>query len=129
MPHILAVTILVPSYDDGIAFYCDKVGFQLIEDTPQPGKRWVVVAPPGATETRVILAEPTTPEQRAALGNQTGGRVGFFLATDDFARDHAAMLAAGITFDETPRHAPYGIVAVWRDPWGNRWDLLEPSAP
>ncbi|KAJ54557.1 extradiol dioxygenase [Actibacterium mucosum KCTC 23349] len=128
MPHIGAFTILVPSYDAGIAFYCGKLGFNLLQDLPQPGKRWVTIAPPGATETRIVLAEPTSERQQAALGNQTGGRIGFFLHTDNFARDHAAMRAAGVQFDEEPRHEPYGVVAVWRDPWGNGWDLIEPTA-
>ena len=83
---------------------------------------------PAGAETGVVLAQADTAEQRAAVGNQLGGRVGFFLHTDDFARDHARMTTAGVHFHEDPRHEPYGIVAVWEDPWGNTWDLLEPEA-
>ena len=120
-------TILVPSYDDGIDHFVHDLGFELAEDTPQDGKRWVVVRPSSASETSIVLAEATTPEQQAALGNQLGGRVGFFLHTDDFARDHARMTAAGVHFREDPRHEPYGTVAVFEDKYGNGWDLLEPS--
>lgn len=126
MPQRLhAVALLVPDYDAGLAFYVGKLGFELIEDTPLDApKRWVLIAPPGG-ETRLLLARADGAVQQAAIGNQTGGRVGFFLETDDFNRDHAAMLAAGVTFEEEPRDEPYGRVAVWRDPFGNRWDLLE----
>ncbi|PJE29932.1 Catechol 2,3-dioxygenase [Pseudooceanicola antarcticus] len=126
MPQRLhAVALLVPDYDAGLAFYVGKLGFELIEDTPLDApKRWVLIAPPGG-ETRLLLARADGAVQQAAIGNQTGGRVGFFLETDDFDRDHAAMLAAGVTFEEEPRDEPYGRVAVWRDPFGNRWDLLE----
>ncbi|WP_095590853.1 VOC family protein [Actibacterium ureilyticum] len=127
MAFISAVALVVPDYDAAIAFYVGTLGFDLICDIPQDGKRWVLVAPPGATECRLLLARAVTGDQRATIGNQTGGRVGFFLTTDDFARDHAAMLAAGVTFEEPPRVEPYGIVAVWRDPFGNRWDLLQPA--
>jgi catechol 2,3-dioxygenase-like lactoylglutathione lyase family enzyme len=120
-----AVALLVPDYDAGIAFYCGALGWRLQADRDLgQGKRWVLVSPPGG-ETSLLLARATDPAQKAAIGNQTGGRVGFFLETDDFARDHAAMLAAGVTFEEAPRHEPYGTVAVWRDPFGNRWDLLQ----
>lgn len=122
------MALVVPDYDAAIAFYVGKLGFDLICDIPQgDDKRWVLVAPPGATECRLLLARAVGAEQQAAIGNQTGGRVGFFLTTDDFARDHTAMLAAGVTFEEPPRHEPYGTVAVWRDPFGNRWDLLQPA--
>lgn len=129
MTQIIAIfTIVVPDYDDGIAFYVGKLGFDLLEDTPRgPGKRWVRVAPAGA-ETAILLAQADGPAQDAAIGNQTGDRVGFFLHTDDFARDYAAMKAAGVVFNETPRHEPYGSVVVFQDPWGNLWDLLEPKA-
>ena len=120
-----AVALVVPDYDATLAFYVGKLGFTLKADIPQPeGKRWVEILPPGATSGALILARAVTEAQRAAIGNQTGGRVGFFLQTDDFERDHAAMLAAGVTFEEHPRHEPYGTVAVWRDPFGNRWDLI-----
>lgn len=120
-----AVALVVPDYDAALSFYVGKLGFELIEDIPlTERKRWVLIAPPGG-EARLLLARADGPTQEAAIGNQTGGRVGFFLETDDFDRDHAAMLAAGVTFEETPRNEPYGRVAVWRDPFGNRWDLLE----
>ena len=125
---IAIFTIVVPDYDAGIAFYVDKLGFELLEDTPRgPGKRWVRVAPAGA-ETAILLAKADGPAQDAAIGNQTGGRVGFFLHTDDFARDYAAMKAAGVVFKEDPRHEVYGSVVVFQDPWGNLWDLIEPKA-
>ncbi len=111
-------------YDAALAFYVGLLGFDLIEDTPQPGKRWVVVSP-GDGGAALLLAQARGPAQEAAIGNQTGGRVALFLETDDFTGDHARMLAAGVTFEEAPRAEPYGRVAVWRDPFGNRWDLLE----
>lgn len=124
-----AVTLVVPDYDDAIAFYTGRLGWTLIADEAQgESKRWVLVAPPGSGGTRLLLARADGPAQMDAIGNQTGGRVGFFLKTDDFARDHAAMLAAGVTFEEAPRDEPYGTVAVWRDPFGNRWDLIGPPA-
>ena len=126
--HIAAFSVLVPDYDEAIAFFVDVCGFELTEDRDEGRKRWVTVRPPGA-ETAIVLARADTDTQRAALGNQLGGRVGFFLHTDDFARDHARMAAAGVVFHEDPRHEPYGIVAVWEDPWGNTWDLLQPSGP
>ncbi|APG89740.1 VOC family protein [Sinorhizobium americanum] len=126
---IARVAILVPDYDAGIAFYCGRLGFELIQDTAVgDGKRWVLVRPRGATETALLIARAEGDRQKAAIGNQTGGRVGFFLFTDDFARDHAAMLAAGVEFLEMPRHEAYGTVAVFTDPFGNRWDLLQPAS-
>lgn len=127
MPQNLhAVTLVVPDYDSAIAFYVNTLGFTLDQDLPLGGsKRWVRVSPPGSTGGSLILAQADGPDQIAAIGNQTGGRVGFFLVTDDFARDHAAMLAGGVQFEEAPRHEPYGTVAVWADPFGNRWDLIE----
>ncbi len=126
MPHIGLFTLVVRDYDETIAFYTDKVGFELIEDSDMGnGKRWVVVAPKGARETRILLAQASTEDQAHAIGNQTGGRVGFFLNTDDFVRDHTRMTAAGVTFLEPPRHEPYGTVAVFEDLYGNKWDLLE----
>ena len=124
------VTIIVPDYDAGIAFYCGVLGFDLIENLDQGHKRWVTVAPPAGVgsaqgrATRVILARAETAEQRAAIGQHGGGRVWLFLHSPDFARDHAAMLAAGVDFEEEPRPEAYGTVAVWRDPFGNRWDLI-----
>ena len=123
--RLQAVTLVVPDYDEGIAFFVGKLGFDLIEDTPRgEGKRWVMVAPKGG-ETRLLLAEGRGEHQRAAIGNQTGGRVGFFLETDDFDRDHAAFLARGVTFMEAARAEPYGKVAVFRDDFGNLWDLIQ----
>ncbi len=125
MTHIALVTLVIPDYDDAIAFYVGKLGFELLEDTRRSvTKRWVRVAPQGA-QTAILLAKADGPEQRAAVGNQTGGRVGFFLETDDFERDHRAMSAAGVTFRETPRVEPYGTVAVFEDPFGNLWDLIQ----
>lgn len=122
---VSTVTLVVPSYDDGIAFYVGKLGFALTENAPLPnGKRWVVVTPPGG-QTGLLLAQAASPTQIAAIGNQTGGRVGFFLQTDNFDRDHAEMLAKGVHFKEQPRHETYAKVAVFTDPFGNEWDLLE----
>ena len=103
-------------------------GLDLVEDRNEGHKRWVVVRPRGA-ETGILLAEPSTDDQRARVGRQLGGRVGFFLHTDDFAADHARMSSAGVRFLEAPRREPYGTVAVWEDPWGNTWDLLQPAPP
>ena len=128
--HLGLVALLVADYDAAIAFYRDRLGFRLIEDTAlDADKRWVVVAPPGpdtaSTGTAILLAKADGPDQAARIGDQTGGRVFLFLHTDDFARDHRAMLAAGVTFLEAPRHEPYGTVAVFEDLYGNKWDLLE----
>ncbi|MEZ5167518.1 MAG: VOC family protein [Acidimicrobiales bacterium] len=124
--HLALTSLLVSDYDEAIAFFVDTLGFELAEDRAEPTKRWVVVRPPGAA-TGVVLAVPSSVEQEERVGSQLGGRVGFFLHTDDFARDHARMTAAGVRFREEPRHEAYGIVAVWEDPWGNPWDLLEPA--
>ncbi|PTX55952.1 putative enzyme related to lactoylglutathione lyase [Litoreibacter ponti] len=124
--HISSFAIVVPDYDAGIAFYVDRVGFTLIEDTDQgAGKRWVLVAPSPKAETRILLARAQGETQTAAIGNQTGGRVGFFLHSDDFDADFARLRDNGVVFEEEPRSEAYGKVAVWRDPWGNRWDLLQ----
>jgi len=126
--HIACFALVVADYDAAIDFYVRKLGFELLEDTDMgEGKRWVLVAPRGA-QTAILLARAVNEEQRAAIGHQTGGRVGFFLHTDDFARDHASMLAHGVRFLEEPRHEEYGIVAVFEDLHGNRWDLLGPAA-
>ena len=125
--HIGYVAVLIEDYDEAIAFYTEKLGFALIEDTDQgDGKRWVLMAPRGDGGTQILLAKARGAKQHAAVGNQTGGRVFLFLHTDDFDRDHAAMLAAGVTFLETPRVEIYGTVAVFVDLYGNKWDLLEP---
>ncbi|MFD7631544.1 VOC family protein [Streptomyces sp. NPDC059851] len=126
--HIALSALLVRDYDEAVDFYTRALGFTLVEDTPRPdGSRWVVVRPPGATESGLLLARAKDEDQRARVGDQTGGRVGFFLHTDDFARDHALMTAQGVRFLEEPRHEPYGSVAVFEDLYGNRWDLLQPT--
>jgi catechol 2,3-dioxygenase-like lactoylglutathione lyase family enzyme len=125
--HLGAFSLLVPGYEPGIAFFCGTLGFELVEDIPQGHKRWVLVQAPDSP-LRIVLARADTDAQRAALGNQAGGRVWLFLHTADFATDHARLTRHGITFEETPRHEPYGTVAVFRDPFGNRWDLIEPKA-
>lgn len=122
---ISCVTLLVPDYDAGIRFYVDSVGFELLEDTRiSPAKRWVRVGPKGA-QTGLLLARADSALQHASTGAQTGGRVSFFLKTDDFMRDYSEMQKRGVTFLETPRHEAYGIVAVFEDPFGNKWDLLQ----
>lgn len=124
---IATLALLVADYDEAIAFYCDRLGFALVADTPLgPDKRWVLVAPPGGNGARLLLARADGPEQREAIGNQSGGRVMLFLETDDFARDFAAMSGKGVTFLEPPRHEAYGSVAVFADLYGNKWDLIEP---
>lgn len=127
MPQrIVHITLLVPDYDAGLRFYVDTLGFDLLEDTRiSPAKRWVRVAPQGGGAA-LLLAKAATPAQHAATGNQTGGRVGFFLETDDFARDHKEMLEKGVRFLEPPRFEGYGTVAVFEDPFGNLWDLIQP---
>lgn len=124
--HLALVTLVVRDYDEALTYYVGLLGFDLVEDTPMPtpDKRWVVVAPPGSP-TRLLLARATNETQVARIGDQTGGRVSFFLHTDDFARDYATYVARGVHFLEAPRHEPYGTVAVFADHYGNRWDLLE----
>ena len=125
--HIGAVTLVVPDYDDAIAFYVDALGFELVSDTDMgAGKRWVLVRPrPGQDGTCLLLAKAIGAAQTGAIGAQTGGRVGFFLHTDDFYTLHSRFLQNGVVFEEDPRREPYGTVAVFQDPFGNRWDLLE----
>ncbi|MFD0739189.1 VOC family protein [Lysobacter koreensis] len=124
--HIGSVALVVRDYDEAIAYYTQVLGFALLEDAARgAGKRWVRVAPPGARETSLLLAQASGEAQQARVGDQTGGRVGFFLHTDDFARDFAAMSARGVRFKEAPRTEAYGTVAVFEDLYGNRWDLLE----
>ncbi|MGC5040621.1 MULTISPECIES: VOC family protein [unclassified Streptomyces] len=129
MRRIALVTLVVDDYDEAIRFYTEALGFRLAEDAPRPnGSRWVVVEPGAAgAGPGLVLARADGEAQSARVGDQTGGRVGFFLHTDDFARDHARMTAAGVTFLEEPRHEPYGTVAVFQDLYGNRWDLLQPA--
>jgi len=127
---IATVALVVADYDAAIRFFCDRLGFALVEDTPLgDGKRWVVVGPPGARGARLLLARASDERQSAAIGGQAGGRVGFFLETDDFARDFAAFTERGVRFLEAPRHEPYGIVAVFEDLCGNKWDLIEAKRP
>lgn len=124
---IATIAIVVAEYDEAIAFYCGRLGFELLEDSDLGGgKRWVRVRPSGTAGAVLLLARAVDSTQQSAIGNQTGGRVGFFLETDDFARDYAAMKARGVKFREEPRSEPYGRVAVFEDLYGNRWDLIEP---
>ncbi len=121
------VALLVRDYDEAIAFYVGKLGFDLVEDAPMgAAKRWVVVRPPGG-ETGLLLAKAADERQAAAIGEQAGGRVFLFLRSDDFWRDHAAFMAKGVRFLEAPREESYGPVAVFEDLYGNRWDLLGPK--
>lgn len=122
-----AVSLIVPDYDTAIAFYCGVMDFTLTEDIDQGHKRWVTVQPPGGG-CQLVLAQANDPTQQAVIGHQGGGRVWLFLRTDDFDHAYKRMLARGVTFEETPRHEAYGSVAVWRDPFGNRWDLLGPRS-
>ncbi|MGV3490325.1 MAG: VOC family protein [Devosia sp.] len=125
--RIATVTLVVGNYDEAIGFYRDQLGFDLVADTALGGgKRWVLVAPPGGG-ARLLLAEADGAAQAAHVGNQTGGRVGFFLESDDFARDFAKFSARGVKFLEPPRHEAYGSVAVFEDIYGNKWDLIQPK--
>jgi len=131
MPQTIAhVALVVRDYDEALAFYVGKLGFRLVEDTAMPAqkKRWVVIAPPGSTGTSLLLARASKPEQAAIIGNQTGGRVFLFLRTDDFWRDYNRLVAAGVRFVRPPSEEPYGMVAVFEDLYGNRWDLLHYKA-
>jgi len=125
--RIALTTLVVADYDEAIAWYTGALGFSLIDDIDPGDKRWVVVGPGDGSAAALLLARASNDEQRARIGNQTGGRVGFFLNTDDFWRDHAAMTARGVVFLETPREEVYATVAVFRDLYGNTWDLLEPK--
>jgi len=126
--RITLTTLLVDEYDRAIAYFTEVLGFTLAEDRPlSETKRWVVVRPPGSKEAGLLLARAADDRQRAAIGDQSGGRVFLFLQTDDFARDHAAFIARGVTFLEEPRREDYGTVAVFEDLYGNRWDLIQPN--
>jgi catechol 2,3-dioxygenase-like lactoylglutathione lyase family enzyme len=124
-----AVTVLVPSYEDGLAFFRGVLGFAVLEDTPlSPNKRWVVVAPSLGAGAALVLAVPSDEHQRARVGDQTGGRVGFFLHSGDFWADYEELVGRGVSFLETPRREPYRLVAVFVDPSGGKWDLLQPTS-
>lgn len=123
------VSLVVRDYDEAIAFFVGTLGFRLVEDTevPEQSKRWVVVSPPGASECQLLLARASSLEQEACIGAQTGGRVFLFLYTDDFWRDYASFRSRGVQFVREPKREPYGTVAVFRDLYGNMWDLLQPT--
>jgi catechol 2,3-dioxygenase-like lactoylglutathione lyase family enzyme len=131
MPQTIGyISLVVRDYDEAIAYFTQKLGFDLIEDSPSTDragreKRWVLVAPPRSSGTKLLLAKASTPEEAAHIGNQTGGRVFLFLHTDDFWRDYKAMTARGVKFLETPRKEEYATVAVFEDLYGNKWDLLQ----
>ncbi|QYK40265.1 MAG: VOC family protein [Paracoccaceae bacterium] len=127
MTAVATIALVVPDYDEAIAFFVRGLGFDLLDDIDQGHKRWVRVAPPGGGGAALLLARAETAQQAAAVGNQAGGRVFLFLETDDFAAEAARLTAAGAVWEEPPRDEPYGRVAVWRDPFGNRWDLIEPA--
>jgi catechol 2,3-dioxygenase-like lactoylglutathione lyase family enzyme len=126
---IALVSLVVRDYDEAIAFFVQKLGFRLVEDTPIPeqSKRWVVIAPPGNGQCRLLLARAATPEQERCIGNQCGGRVFLFLHTDDFWRDYKLFQERGIVFIRPPKEEAYGTVAVFKDLYGNLWDLLQPK--
>ena len=123
------VSLVVRDYDEALEFFVGRLGFSLVEDTdvPEQAKRWVVVSPPGASESRLLLARASSPEQESRIGTQTGGRVFLFLYTDDFWRDYEDYKARGIEFIRPPKREPYGTVAVFKDLYGNLWDLLQPE--
>ena len=125
------VALVVREYDEAIQFFVGTLGFVLVEDSavPDQGKRWVVVAPPGSSRSRLLLARASTPEQQSRVGNQTGGRVFLFLHTDNFWRDYESYRARGVVFVRDPKEEPYGTVAVFKDLYGNLWDLVQPRVP
>jgi predicted enzyme related to lactoylglutathione lyase len=127
---IVHIALVVRDYDEALDFYINKLNFVLIEDTYQPeqDKRWVVIAPPGSSGTTLLIAKASKPEQLGFIGNQAGGRVFLFLNTDDFWRDYHSMVSKGIQFIREPKEADYGMVAVFEDLYGNRWDLLQMNA-
>jgi lactoylglutathione lyase len=123
---IAHISIVVNDYDEAIEYYTQKLNFNLIEDTLiSPGKRWVLVSPPGASETSLLLAKASTDTQKQCVGNQSGGRVFLFLHTDNFDQDYRKMKNKGVRFIETPRNEAYGKVVVFKDLYGNKWDLLQ----
>lgn len=128
MPQSLGlISLVVKEYDEALAFFVGKLGFELVEDTyvPEQNKRWVVVSPPGNTGAKLLLARASTPQQEQCIGSQTGGRVFLFLYTDDFWRDYQRYSSQGITFTRPPSDQPHGTVAVFQDLYGNQWDLVQ----
>lgn len=127
--HLGLVSLVVRDYEEALAFFVGKLGFRLMEDSEVPAqeKRWVVVAPPGGAGAHLLLARAASPEQSAHVGNQTGGRVFLFLYTDDFQRDYERYRANGVEFVREPKAEPYGTVAVFKDLYGNLWDLVQPG--
>ncbi|HEX6574400.1 MAG TPA: VOC family protein [Gemmatimonadaceae bacterium] len=128
---IVHIALVVRDYDEAIEFFTTKLDFTLVEDTYQPAqdKRWVLIEPPGSKGTQILLARATTPEQERAIGNQTGGRVFLFLRTDDFWRDYYSMRDRGIEFIREPKTESYGTVSVFKDLYGNLWDLVQLNGP
>jgi catechol 2,3-dioxygenase-like lactoylglutathione lyase family enzyme len=126
--YIAQIALVVDDYDEAIRFYTEKLNFELVEDTVMSAvKRWVVLAPPGAGQCRLLLAKAATDEQRSRVGNQTGGRVFLFLHTDDFWRDYHRMRAQGVRFVREPAEEPFGTVSVFEDLYGNLWDFIQPK--
>ena len=131
MPQTIGyICVVVRDYDEAITYFSSILGFELVEDSPSTDregrqKRWVLIAPPGSTGTRILLAKASTPEETSRIGNQTGGRVFLFLQTDDFWRDYNALTQKGVTFVRKPKEEAYGTVAVFEDLYGNKWDLLQ----
>jgi catechol 2,3-dioxygenase-like lactoylglutathione lyase family enzyme len=126
---IALVSLVVEDYDQALLFFVGKLGFTLIEDSyvAAQDKRWVVVSPPGSTGCRLLLAKASTPEQRSRIGSQTGGRVFLFLSTDNFWRDYETYRERGVEFVRLPKEESYGTVAVFKDLYGNLWDLVQPA--
>lgn len=126
--RIAHIALVVRDYDEAIQFYCSMLDFTVVEDTKLTDeKRWIIVAPPGATECALLLAKAVGDEQRQSIGNQTGGRVFLFLFTEDFWRDYEKYKSRGVHFERSPKEEPYGTVAVFQDLYGNMWDLLQPN--
>jgi uncharacterized glyoxalase superfamily protein PhnB len=126
MQRLFLTAVLVHDYDEAIAFYLEKLNFEVRLDTPLTGtKRWVVLAPSGGGQGCILLAKADTEEQAESVGNQTGGRVFLFLDTDNFQRDYEKYVERGVSFIEAPRTEEYGTVAVFEDLYGNRWDLIQ----
>ena len=124
--QIGSVTFLVKDYDEAIEYFVNKLQFDLIEDSQlNETKRWVVVSPKGSIGTSLLLAKATTEEQERSVGNQTGGRVAFFLHTDNFNRDYERMMSKGVNFLESPREEKFGRVVIFQDLYGNKWDFIQ----